>query len=1225
MKSVSSLMLQISILMLLSVSTASAQNCSALTASFRAYESRCAATGSIKIIASGGSGNYIYKAIGHVVTNFTSSDSITGLAAGPYSIIITDITNNCSKTYDSVVVPGTYLDPRFTLNSVDVSCDNGSNGSISVLTQNFGRAPFSYSIVAPSTSGVGTVSATGQFRNLPAGTYSIRLTDSCGGIQTRLVTINNYTWWIDYYLFTKFSCDSARGFIRVLDSKGLNSLLNNIPGMTYGIVRAPGDTVWSSSPSFSFAVAGHNQFTIVVKDKCGTIKRGNAAVNFTPSVGGTVNTFGLNCSDFTVSVTSVFNFFNPQFCLYTAAGVQIACNSTGTFTNVPYGSYCIRAHDGCTDTTILRCFNVAPPPMSVNNTVSVRNKTCTDFSAAVTGATGLTNPQYCLLDSAGNTVSCNSTGQFNNLPYGNYCIQVQDGCRDTSFTRCFTARKPVPVIPNGIVPSYTNCSNFGVTVRGDSLFNPRFCLYDSLGVLVSCNATGAFDSLGYGSYCISVYDSCYDTTITRCFTVNGPVVRNDVGYSITNRACSTFTAIISTASLHAPQYCLYDAAGVQLVCNTTGRFDSLRYGTYCVKTRTDCPDTTFTTCFTVNAPQPSISNTIRISNRTCTNFRASATGLTNLNNPQFCLLDGNNVQISCNSTGVFSNLNYGSYCITVRDGCYDTTIRRCFTVTRSAIRIAVSPRLSCNYGFAQMLVSVSGGSLPVGIRVLNPLGVLVATGSYNGTTLTFDNLPGTTGILRYTVYATDLCGERDSTTVALTPSSFIHRVSVTQRCPSATWQNGSGSIIAYAATNMGSLTVRIIKKDNVVLATQIAPSVVSNSNYTFNNLGPGTYVIRYKANDNCNRTLYDTIAVQPYQFPTLERSNAYQCDQNGFSIGAVVSNGVGPFLYEIIGSTPAAPSIVTAPQSSPVFNINNGTNYSLVRLRVVDACGNASLEDASILPLANNGIAASMNCFQHATTLSVDTIYNSTYRWYRKVTYDATDSTFLGTASSFTISNLLPTDTGWYAVHVSINNGCIRRTFMYNLNGNCNNILPVSVSRFDGSYQNNRVQLNSHVSFTQNLKRIVAEKRISTTEFRTIASHKALPSTGISQQYQFEDLSPEDGANYYRLQFIYQDDSRTYSEVIRVDKQEGTGGWMIYPNPARQQVVLQLPSGSLGNRHLVRMMTLDQQQVFECQLIPENGGIIRINRPSRLPNGIYLLQVTNASSGQGHSFRLIYY
>jgi hypothetical protein len=140
-----------------------AQNCALLKATFSTFESRCAATGSIKINTSGGSGDYKYKVSGPVNTNYTSTDSITGLSAGTYIITITDVVSNCTLTIPNAIVGGSYQDPRFTLTGVDVSCDNGSNGSITVIGQLFGRGPFAYSIVAPSPMGVGTTNSFSKF------------------------------------------------------------------------------------------------------------------------------------------------------------------------------------------------------------------------------------------------------------------------------------------------------------------------------------------------------------------------------------------------------------------------------------------------------------------------------------------------------------------------------------------------------------------------------------------------------------------------------------------------------------------------------------------------------------------------------------------------------------------------------------------------------------------------------------------------------------------------------------------------------------------------------------------------------------------------------------------------------------------------------------------------------------------------------------------------------
>src|SRR6187200_567042 len=78
-------------------------------------DSRCRATGSITINVTGGSGQYNYRVTGPISTSYTSSNSISGLAPGIYSVFVNDLVNACVKQISNVVIGGAYSDPRFTL------------------------------------------------------------------------------------------------------------------------------------------------------------------------------------------------------------------------------------------------------------------------------------------------------------------------------------------------------------------------------------------------------------------------------------------------------------------------------------------------------------------------------------------------------------------------------------------------------------------------------------------------------------------------------------------------------------------------------------------------------------------------------------------------------------------------------------------------------------------------------------------------------------------------------------------------------------------------------------------------------------------------------------------------------------------------------------------------------------------------------------------------------
>ncbi len=1197
-----------------------AQDCSLLTATFNSYESRCAATGSIKVFASGGSGSYKYKTVGPVNSNFTTSDSLTGLSAGTYSVIITDIVSNCTFTQSGIIVPGLYEDPRFALKKVDVSCAGINNGSIEINGLQFGRSPFTFTIIAPSPMGVGTTNSNGTFGNLSAGNYTIRLTDSCGGIQTRNITVNDYSWFIDVYKFTKITCDSAIGFIKVIDSKGHVSTGGGIPGFQYGIVRQVGDTIWSPNANFQFGLDGNTSFTILAKDSCGTIRKVTSQILIVPAINGIV-TSSKTCSDFTATAIGSSNFFTGTFCLFDNSNAIVACNSTGIFTHLPYGSYCVQLHDICTDTTITRCFTASPPPLGISNTVSMSNRTCSLFSAAIKGQTGLTNPQYCLYDSANVMVNCNATGIFDNLSYSSYCIKVTDGCRDTVITTCFSATRPVPSVPAVIIPHYIDCNLFSIAVGGDSLTNPGYCLYDSSNTLVSCNSTGLFDSLLIGNYCARIHDSCFDTTFIRCFIAGPRVITNDINLNITNKTCRTFTLNAISKNIPLPLFCLFNDADSLVACDSSGNFNNIPFGSYCVEVKNSCPDTTFSNCITVIPNLPSVSNTVKILNNTCDRFSAQIRGQQNLTTPGYCIYDSMGIAIACNGTGQFDSLSYGNYCIKIVDSCYDTTIVRCFTAIPLPTKISVTSTKSCSYDFAKFSVSVISGVLPVNIKIFNLNDSLFFNGNYNSNNFSIDSIPGTVTGQMYKVLVTDSCGRQDSVSLGAIASFLSHAASSIAKCPSGTFANGSGDIKSIAATNMGSLSVKIIAKDNVTLSPQLSPNIILSGVYTFQDLGPGTYVINYKANDACNINLRDTVVIQPYQFPDLSRSSAYQCDSSGFSLKALVSNGVGPFSYEIIGSSPASPSIMSSPQANPDFYIGNGTIYTLVRLRALDACGNATLADASILPLANNTITNTFNCFQIATTLSIDTVYNATFAWYKKDQSASTDSVYLSGASSIFVPEVMPGDTGIYVCHILLGNGCVNRTYYYHLDGSCFHYLPVTLQHFDGVFAGNNVLLNWQAVTEPGTKYFIIEKKSGDNEFKEIGRIAVNNNTNAGL-FSFIDRQPGE-QNLYRLKWFNSSQSISYSNVVAINKNSGISGIQVYPNPVTNVLKISFTNPKNHVFNIVLLNVLNQV-VKEFKSVGDINNIFEIERTAAMKNGVYILKVADLNTSQVFTKKVIF-
>jgi hypothetical protein len=1116
------------------------QVCDSLAATYILTESRCAATGTIQIFATGGSGNYQYKASGPVNINYTSSAVLTGLSAGKYLVTVLDLTSNCVYNKDSVTITGNYLTPNFTMVPTGVTCINGNDGKITVTGQTNGRAPIFYKIIAPSASAVGTISASGSFTGLLSGNYLVQLRDSCGGIQTRSITVDNYDWIINSNVVSKVGCDSINVTLTLKDSKNNLTPHPIFNGFTYGASKATGDTTWYTTNTFRYYNGPAHVVKLFVKDFCGNIK----SVNWTepvPSVNNAVAISNVACSTFSIRIRSQTNLTSPIFCIFDKNDVQLSCNGIGIFDNVPFGSYCVKMTDACYDTVITRCFTVSKPIPSVSATVSI-TRNCNSITATITGQTNLNNAVYCLYDNGNTQIACNGTGTFSNLPYGNYCIEIKNDA------------------------------------------------------------------------------ACYDTTITRCFTALRiqPSVNQTV--AISNLACSTFTATIrDTANWNSPQFCLYTPARVLIVCNTTGIFNNLSYGTYCldIVNGPGCYDTTITLCFNVKPPKPSVAASVTISNKNCTGFTAAITGQTNINNAEYCLYNNLNILLSCNSTGTFNNIPYGNYCIkTTNDmACYDTTIDRCFSAAIPPIDITLSASKSCSkIGASNLRVNFVTGNPAYTVSLYAPTGSLMQTIVSAAANHTFTGIADLIPPLKYKIVVTDLCGNKDSDYVAPVISLANRVFSFSDKCPSSLMPLGSKDVVVDLTSNNfgGTITSTIIKKNNVVVS--ISPNTTLGYRFTFLELGPGTYIFDSYI-DNCSRHIYDTISVTPYIFPDLYGSKAFQCENSSFSVNGNTINGKAPFNYEIFGSVPALPSIITAPQPSPVFAINNGTSYSLIRLRVVDGCGNASLYDASVLPLANFIVSANKReCFNQDITLRVDSIGNADYKWYKRIIPN--DSLLVSTSPSFYIPNLTTADTGRYFCRVVINNGCLVKYANFILTGFCQWILPIEVS-LSGKKQTdgNRLTWNSA---SVNIKEYVVQRRNNNTnDFETvnITANSGKPS------YSFIDKMPLSGNNFYRLKITDKDNKVKYSNVVLIKNSQVEISF--YPNPVNNMLYISI-SDNVVKDYTIEISNFVGQKIMSKKFKSIQNAVINYPRNAAMVPGVYTISIIEIKNNERQTFKVIY-
>jgi hypothetical protein len=335
-------------------------------------ESTCQANGTLTITASGGTGPYQYEItqgpVGLTLPPAQSPSNVfNALPAGTYSIKVSDLGVDGPPfvTQTGIVVPGTYVAPVLTGSPTSPTCFNSTDGKI-VGNVTGGILPYTFELVSPSVSTAGP-QASETFGNLAAGDYSLRLTDGCGNIQTRVVTIEaaggNLGEGSLVQSLTKTGCDVF----------GVGLTFYGIPvkefkppyTIKYTTTNGTGDDVTETLPltvdqtaTYStFQVSGYNTtLSYTVTNGCGTEVTNNS---FTVKRGIFVQGFTLDCkAAYQVYMTDYYGS-HLQLQMFYKAPVTYQLINTDTnlevasqidnpvFKDFPTGNYKVVLTDAC--------------------------------------------------------------------------------------------------------------------------------------------------------------------------------------------------------------------------------------------------------------------------------------------------------------------------------------------------------------------------------------------------------------------------------------------------------------------------------------------------------------------------------------------------------------------------------------------------------------------------------------------------------------------------------------------------------------------------------------------------------------------------------------------------------------------------------------------------------------------------------------------------------------
>ncbi|MCF8451142.1 MAG: hypothetical protein K9G49_14810, partial [Taibaiella sp.] len=631
----------------------------AVTASATSTNVNCngGSNGTIDLTPAGGTTPYTYLWNGGVTTQ-----DRTGLAAGTYSVTVTDA-NGCTTTTSRTITQPATLTASAT--STNVNCNGGANGTID-LTVAGGTTAYSY---------VWSNGATTQdLSGLSAGTYSVTVTDANGCTTTASRTITQPT-------------------VLTATTASTNALCSGCNNGTAGVTPAGGTPaytyLWNNgaiTQNVTGLVAGNYSVTVTDANGCTVVKTitiTQPAV-FTATVTGTnVNCFGGNngTADLTVSGGTT-----PYTYVWSNGA------TTQDLSGLTAGTYSVVITDA-NGYTLNKSVTITQPTVlaasATNTNVSCNGGSNGSIDVTVTG--GTTAYSYTWSNGA-------TTQDISGLSAGTYSVLVTDanGCTAT-VTKTIT--HPTTLTASATTTN-VNCnggSNGTIDLTPAGGTTPYTYLWN--GGVTTQDRTG----LAAGTYSVTVTDANGCTTTTSK-TITQPAALTASATS-TNVNCNGGAngTIDLTVAGGTTAYSYVWSNGA-----TTQDLSGLSAGTYSV-TVTDANGCTTTASRTITQPTV-LSATTASTNALCSGCNNGTAGVTPAGGtPAYTYLWSNGATTQ-NVTGLVA----GNYSVTVTDanGC---TVIKTITITQPAVFTATvtGTNVNCfggNNGTADL--TVSGGTTP---------------------------------------------------------------------------------------------------------------------------------------------------------------------------------------------------------------------------------------------------------------------------------------------------------------------------------------------------------------------------------------------------------------------------------------------------------------------------------------------------------------------------------
>jgi HYR domain/SprB repeat len=449
-------------------------------------------TGSATAVGSGGKAPYAYA-----WSNSATTPQISNIAAGTYSVIITDADNCTASASVTISQPPALVTNASATGETSVGGNNGT-----ATANPTGGAP-GYTYAWSNNATTQTIS------NLAPGNYTVSVTDANNCTATQTVTV------------ASFSCAGV-GVSMASTNPSCNGGSNGTASATPAGSNQPYGYAWSNGANTSNIIGlAAGSYTVSMTDGNGCLVTGNVTLVAPTALNLNSQVTNVACNGgSTGSATATASGGTP--------GYTYAWSNGGTGasqTNLAAGSYTASATDANGCTANIQVTITQPPALAGNLTASGETGVNTNDGTASVAMSGGVAPYTYAWSNGANTASI--TG----LAPGSYCVSTTDanGC---TFTGCTMVAQfgcvgqALSIASENVGCAGGNDGSAQVTATGFTA-PLTYAWSNSTGAIVGTGSS--LGNLGAGAYTVSVIgaDGCGSSqsiTITQPDTLTVAVL-----------------------------------------------------------------------------------------------------------------------------------------------------------------------------------------------------------------------------------------------------------------------------------------------------------------------------------------------------------------------------------------------------------------------------------------------------------------------------------------------------------------------------------------------------------------------------------------------------------------------------------------------------------------------------------------------------------------------------